>query len=98
VCSTDFCAQFLAEYSWFPRSTDTHFQAHRRDKLKQKTVRPTNTRDNQMAKGKITNISNRTQSYLASSKPHNNKSSILQHTRKARFVFKIPSHDADREL
>jgi hypothetical protein len=30
--------------SWYPRSADTGLQAHRRDKLKPETARPTNTR------------------------------------------------------
>jgi hypothetical protein len=47
------------------RSTDT--QACRTDKSE--TLRPANTRDNQMARGKDKNISNRNQGYLASSEP-----------------------------
>ena len=39
------------------------------DKSKSETARPANTRDNQMAKGKHKNISNRNQGYLASSEP-----------------------------
>jgi hypothetical protein len=47
------------------RNTDT--QACRRDKPKSETARPANTRDNQMAKGKHKNISNRNPDYLVSS-------------------------------
>jgi hypothetical protein len=49
------------------RSADTGFQAHRRDKPQPETAKPTNTRDNQMAKGKCKNLTNRNQDYLASS-------------------------------
>jgi hypothetical protein len=48
-----------ARVSWFPRSADTDLQAHRRDKLNPETARPTNTPDNQMAKGKPKYLTNR---------------------------------------
>ena len=48
---------------------DTGLQAHRKDKLQPETAKPTNTRDNQMAKGKHKNPTNRNQSYLAISEP-----------------------------
>ena len=51
-CSSALCAQVLLEEGWSPRSIDIGLQAHRRDKLKPETARPTNTRDNQMVKGK----------------------------------------------
>ena len=61
------------ERAGFPRSGDTtkitSAQANRRDKLQSETARPTNTRDNQMARGKHKNISNRNQGYLASLEP-----------------------------
>jgi hypothetical protein len=50
---------------WSPRSTDT--RACRRDKPQSETARPANTRDNQVARGKGKNLSNRNQGYLASS-------------------------------
>jgi hypothetical protein len=40
------------------RSADIDLQAHRRDKLQPETARPTNTRDNQMAKDKCKNLTN----------------------------------------
>jgi hypothetical protein len=45
-------------------------QASRKDKPQLETARPANTRDNQMARGKGKNISNKNQDYLASSDPH----------------------------
>jgi hypothetical protein len=51
--------------NWSPRSSNT--QACRRDKPQSDTARPPNTRDNQMARGKGKNISNRNKGYLASS-------------------------------
>jgi hypothetical protein len=48
---------------------DTGLQVHRRNKLKPETARPTNTRDNQMVKGKYKNLINRNQGYMASSEP-----------------------------
>jgi hypothetical protein len=53
--------------NWSPRSSDT--QACRRGKAQSEIARPANTRDNQMARGKDENISNRNQGYLASSEP-----------------------------
>ena len=54
---------------WSPRSANTPkitgSQTQRRDKLKSETARPANIRDNQMARGKCKNISNRNQGYLA---------------------------------
>jgi hypothetical protein len=44
-------------------------QTCRRDKPQSETARPVNTRDNQVARGKSKNISNRNQGYLASSEP-----------------------------
>jgi hypothetical protein len=64
-------------------------------------ARPTNTRDNQMAKGKDRKLTNRNQGYIASSEPSSPttaNSGYPQHTRKVRFGFKIVPHDADRGL
>ena len=44
------CALVLPGETWAPRSPDTSFQAHRRNKLQPETTRPTNTRNSQMAK------------------------------------------------
>jgi hypothetical protein len=55
--------------NWSPRSADTSLQAYRRDKLQAETTRPTNTRDNQMAKDKLKNLTIRNQGYLATSEP-----------------------------
>jgi hypothetical protein len=52
-----------------PGSADVGLQDHRRDKLKQETERPINTRDNQMVKVKYKNLTNRNQGYMASSEP-----------------------------
>jgi hypothetical protein len=41
-----------------------------RDTPQSERIEPTRTRDNQMARGKGKNISNRNQSFLASSGPH----------------------------
>jgi hypothetical protein len=60
-------SQIPPRENWSLRSPET--QACRRDKSKSKTARSTNTGDNQMAKGKLKNISNRNQDYLASSEP-----------------------------
>jgi hypothetical protein len=53
--------------SWSPRSADT--KAYRRDKPQSETSRSANTTNNQMARGKYKNISNRNHGYLASSEP-----------------------------
>jgi hypothetical protein len=66
-CATALHTQILPKESWPPRSTDT--QAYRRGKSQSETARPANTTDNQMVRGKCKNISNRNQSYLASSEP-----------------------------
>jgi hypothetical protein len=51
------------ERAGLPGSADTPkttgLQAHRRDKLQSETTRPTNTRVNQMVRGKHKNLSNR---------------------------------------
>ena len=65
----DLCARVLPGESWSPRSADTGLQAHRRDKLKPETARSTNTRDNQMVKGKQKNLINSNYGYMASSEP-----------------------------
>ena len=55
----DLCAWVLPGGRWSPRKADTGLQAHRRDKLKPEKTMPTNTRDNQMVKGKHKNLTNR---------------------------------------
>jgi hypothetical protein len=100
-CSAALCVRVLPEEIWSPRSADTGLQAHRRDKLKQETARPSNTRDKQRMKGKHRNFTNKNQGYMSSSKTqfsHNINSWIPKHTGKARLGFKIISHDADRRL
>jgi hypothetical protein len=98
---TTLCAWVLQGESSSPRSTDTSLQVHRRDKLKPETARTSITTDYQMAKGKCKNLTKRNQGYMSSSEP---SSSITaspgypQQTGKARFGFKIISHDADRGL
>ena len=52
------------------RGVETGLQAHRRDKYQLETAGPTNTRDNQMAKGKHRNVPNRNQDDMAPSKPN----------------------------
>jgi hypothetical protein len=47
----------------------TDLQTHRRDKLQSEAARPVNNRNNQMARDKGKNISNRKQGYLTSSEP-----------------------------
>jgi hypothetical protein len=64
-CATALHTQIPPRESWSLRSTDT--KAYRRDKPQSDTVRPANTTDNQMVRGKYKNISNRNQGYLASS-------------------------------
>jgi hypothetical protein len=53
--------------NWSPRSANK--QANKRDKPQLETAWPSDIPDNQMAKGKGKNISNRNQGYLASSEP-----------------------------
>ena len=52
------------------RGTEIALQAHRRFKHQPVTTGPTNTRDNQMAKGKRRNITNRNQGNMAPSEPN----------------------------
>jgi hypothetical protein len=59
------CTQVQPEESWSHRNADKGLQTHRRDKLQPETVRPSNTRDNQMAKDELKNLTNRNQGYLA---------------------------------
>jgi hypothetical protein len=65
--ATAFLTQILPRESRSQKSTER--EAYRRDKPQSETARPSNIRDNQMARGKGKNISNRNQSYLASSDP-----------------------------
>lgn len=43
----------------------TRSQSHRKDKLQSEPTRLTSIRDNQMARGKLKNLGNRNQDYLA---------------------------------
>jgi hypothetical protein len=81
-----------------PGSAETGLQTHKRNKLQPDIARTANRRDYQMSKGKCKNLTTRNQDYLASSTQysHHSKSWIPQHIRKARFRFKIISHDAGR--
>jgi hypothetical protein len=67
------------------------------DKLKSETARINNTRDNQMARGKCKNLSNRNQGYLASKEPssHTTASPGCPNTKKARLGIKIIPQDND---
>jgi hypothetical protein len=57
------------ERAGLTRSADilktTVTQAHRKEKQQRETARPTNTRDNQIVRGKLKKLSNRNQGYLA---------------------------------
>ena len=70
---TALCTPLPPGESWSPRSPDTPkitgSQVHRREKLQSEAPRPTNTRNKQMVRSKHNNLSNRNQSYLASSEP-----------------------------
>ena len=68
-CSRALCIQVLPGESWSPRSANTGLQSHRRNTLQPETARTSKTRDNQMAKGKCKNLSNRKQDYLVPSEP-----------------------------
>jgi hypothetical protein len=52
--------------NWTPRSADRGQQNYRRNKLHPETARTSNTRDYQMAKGKLKNLTNRSQDHLPS--------------------------------
>jgi hypothetical protein len=72
VLSTSIYTQELGcfvETSWSPRSADTGIQAHKTDKVKPETARATNTRNNQMVKGKHKKLTNRNKGYMSSSEP-----------------------------
>ena len=93
-CATALHTQILPRENWSPRSADT--QTFRRHKPKSETARPANTRDNQEQEHKqqkpmLLGII-RTQFF------HHSESWTPQHIRKARFWFKITSHDEDRGL
>ena len=70
-------------------------------KPQSKTPTPTNTRDNQIAKRKCMNITNRKQGKMAPSEPSYSTTAshgFLQHLRKGRSQYKIASHGADRRF
>ena len=80
---------------------DTGLQAHRRDKLQPETARPTNTRDNQMAKGKHKNPTNRNQGHTATSEPSSPTTASPGYPNtpgKLESDLKILSHDVGRGL
>ena len=52
------------------RGTEIALQAHRKFKHQTVTTAPNNTRDNQMAKGKCRNVTNRNQGNMAASEPN----------------------------
>ena len=68
-CSRALCIEVLPGESWSSRSADTGLQTHRRSKLQPETARISNTTNNQMAKGKHKNLTNRNQNYLVPSEP-----------------------------
>ena len=53
-----------------PKGAEPALQAYRRDKHQPEPTGPINTRDNQMAKGKHRNVTNRNQGNIASSEPY----------------------------
>jgi len=76
-------------------------QVHIRNKLQSEMARPTNTRYNQMARGKSKNLSNRNQSYLASSESRSPTTASPRYSNtleKQDLDLKITPHDDDREL
>ena len=97
-CATALHTQIPPGENWFPRSADT--QACRRDKPQSETARPANTRDNQMAKSKHKNISNRNQDYLTLWEPSspNTENPGYPNTPEKQDWFKITSHDDDRGI
>ena len=87
--------------SWSRTGAEAGFQAHMRDNHQPETAKPTNTRDNQIVKGKYRNVTNRNQGNMAPSKLNSPTTTCPEYpytTEKARFGFKITAHDADRWL
>jgi hypothetical protein len=74
--------------------------SHRKNKPE--TARPTNTRDNQMAKGKYRNLTTRNQGYsMASSEPNSSTTAnpgYCNTPEKQDVGLQISSHGADRGL
>jgi hypothetical protein len=68
-CSEALSPLFLPGVAGLTELLTQAYKAHRRDKLKPEIARPTNIRDNQMAKGRRKSITNRNQGYMASSEP-----------------------------
>jgi hypothetical protein len=68
-CDTALHTQIPPRDDWFSRSAD--IQAYQREKPQSETARPTNNRDNWVAKSKGKHISNRNQGYLECSEPIN---------------------------
>jgi hypothetical protein len=98
-CATDVHTQIPPRGIWFAKSTDT--QACVRDKPQSETARPANIRDNQMARGKRKNLTNRNQGYLASSEPSSPTTANPGYPNtleKQISDLKITCYDADRGL
>lgn len=60
--------------------THLRSQAHRvtkRNNLQSETAKPTNTRENQMVRGKYKNLTNRNQDYLAATEPSTPPQQVL---------------------
>jgi hypothetical protein len=74
---TDLYTQVPPKETWYPRSPDTRFHAHRRDKIQPEAARPANTRDTQMVKDKQKNITNRHQGYLATTEASSPPQKVL---------------------
>ena len=69
------------------------------DKPQSETATPANTRDNQMAKGKCKNITNRNQGNMATSEPSSPTTASLGYPNtqeKQDLDLKIASHDGER--
>jgi hypothetical protein len=82
---------------WILRSSDTT-RDHRSDRLQSETKRAFNSRDNQMAIGKKTNITKRKQGYLTSLNSVISPQQILDSVshQKSKIGFKINYHEDDR--
>ena len=66
-CTTELHTSIPPAENWSPRIIET--EAYMKDKPQSEKARPANTRDNQTAKEKGKNISNRNQCHLAPSEP-----------------------------
>jgi len=91
--------------SWFPKSAFTPkitgSQAHRREKPQSETATPINIKDHQMARDKEAQEFKQEKPRLLGTiriQFYHSKFWLPQHTRKAKFGFKITSYDDDIEL